>query len=209
MFETLDVFIFTLGLTEAWVTKADGVALPVCPGCGAGVHSDDLYSFVNFRYPDVVGQIDAFISSLRSINGESKIVLTVSPVPLIATYSDSHVLSAVTYSKAVLRAAAEDCARSHEGVVYFPSYEIVTNPYEDRYHFAEDSRSVTKEGVDRVMKAFFAEMCADVGGIDLDREDRRSWNIDREGRPSARGEAMADAFDVICDEAIAMAGLEE
>jgi hypothetical protein len=208
MFETLDVFVFTLGLTEAWVTKADGVALPVCPGCGAGVHSDEHYAFVNFRYPDVVAQVDAFISTLRSINGKSKIILTVSPVPLIATYSDSHVLSAVGYSKAVLRAAAEDCARSHDGVVYFPSYEIVTNPYEDLHHFAADSRSVTKEGVGRVMKVFFAEMCADAETINIDSGDRRSPNIDRTTSPTAQADAMTDAFDVICDEAIAMAGLE-
>lgn len=36
MFEELDVFIFTLGLTEAWTDVRDGAAFPSCPGRGRG-----------------------------------------------------------------------------------------------------------------------------------------------------------------------------
>ena len=32
MFETLDVFVFTLGLTECWRSKEDGAVFPICPG---------------------------------------------------------------------------------------------------------------------------------------------------------------------------------
>jgi hypothetical protein len=32
MFETLDVFVFTLGLTECWAAREDGAAFPLCPG---------------------------------------------------------------------------------------------------------------------------------------------------------------------------------
>ena len=35
-FETLDVFVFTLGLTEAWLSSRDGAAFPLCPGGGGG-----------------------------------------------------------------------------------------------------------------------------------------------------------------------------
>lgn len=31
LFENCDIFIFTLGFTEAWVAKADGAVFPVCP----------------------------------------------------------------------------------------------------------------------------------------------------------------------------------
>ena len=31
-FRDLDVFVFTLGLTEAWVAKADGAVFPLAPG---------------------------------------------------------------------------------------------------------------------------------------------------------------------------------
>jgi hypothetical protein len=32
MFESCSVFIFTLGLTETWLARADGCALPLAPG---------------------------------------------------------------------------------------------------------------------------------------------------------------------------------
>ena len=35
MFETLDVFVFTLGLTESWEHVPDGAALPLAPGLPA------------------------------------------------------------------------------------------------------------------------------------------------------------------------------
>ncbi|MGK3891080.1 hypothetical protein, partial [Enterococcus faecium] len=32
MFAGLDVFVFTLGLTEAWVSRVDGAVFPIAPG---------------------------------------------------------------------------------------------------------------------------------------------------------------------------------
>ena len=42
------------------------------------------------------------------MNPKARLVLTVSPVPLAATASGSHVLPATIYSKSVLRAAAQE-----------------------------------------------------------------------------------------------------
>ena len=36
LFETLDVFVLTLGLTEGWRWRADGAALPLAPGVAGG-----------------------------------------------------------------------------------------------------------------------------------------------------------------------------
>ena len=57
-----------------------------------------------------------------------RVVLTVSPVPLTATASDRHVLVANTYSKAVLRAVAEELYLESPYIDYVPSFELVTNP---------------------------------------------------------------------------------
>ena len=56
--------------------------------------------------------------------------------------------------EAVLRVAAETIERSHQDVVYFPSYEIITGSYSRGRYFAEDLRSVTEEGVAHVMRVF-------------------------------------------------------
>ena len=82
-------------------------------------------------------------------------MLTVSPVPLMATAEpEAHVLSATTYSKSVLRVAAEVLRKQFDHVHSFPSYEIITGNFNRGRYYAEDLRSVTEEGVSHVMRLF-------------------------------------------------------
>jgi hypothetical protein len=154
-FEELDVFIFTLGLTECWTIAADGAALPLAPGVAGGVYDPARYTLVNLGVDDVVTDMTRFIDGLRAINPTATVILTVSPVPLSATALDRHVLVSTTYSKAVLRVAAEQLASSLEAVHYFPAYEIVTGQFARGEYFGDDLRSVTASGVNHVMSLFF------------------------------------------------------
>ena len=160
MFETCDVFIFTLGLTEAWVSALDGAVFPVAPGVSGGEASAD-YAFHNMTVDEVAADLRAFLARLRVVNPEARVVLTVSPVPLVATYEDRHVLVSTTYSKSVLRVAADAVAASEPGVAYFPAYEIVTGPQARGRYFAPDLRTVTEAGVARVMDLFARHMLSD------------------------------------------------
>ena len=85
-----------------------------------------------------------------------------SPVPLIATYEPRNVLVSTTYSKSVLRVAAEMAWRKHEWVDYFPSYEIITGNYNNSSYYESDYRSVNSLGVDHAMRCFLAHYT--VGG---------------------------------------------
>lgn len=68
MFETTDVFIFTLGLTEAWRAKSDGAVFPVAPGVVAtGLH-EASYEFINFKVAEVHDDMRDFITKLRVVN---------------------------------------------------------------------------------------------------------------------------------------------
>lgn len=155
MFETLDVFVFTLGLTECWASAADGAAFPICPGVEGGTFDADRHRFVNQGVAEVIDDLDRFRAGLKAVNPRARIILTVSPVPLAATASPGqHVLAATTYSKSVLRVAAEEIRRAHDDVHYFPSYEIVTGSYTRGRYFAPDLRNVTEEGVSHVMRLF-------------------------------------------------------
>jgi hypothetical protein len=153
-FETLDVLVFTLGLTETWVSREDGAAFPLCPGVAGGTYDPARHAFRNLRTGDVRAQLEQFVERLRTVNPAARVVLTVSPVPLAATASSGHVLAATTYSKSVLRAAAQEAAEDLSGVWYFPSYEIITGPQARGRFFAEDLREVTEEGVAQVMRVF-------------------------------------------------------
>jgi hypothetical protein len=153
-FQQCDVLIFTLGLTEAWVCIEDGSVFPSCPGTIAGTFDPTKYAFYNFKTDEIIADLNKFIVELRAINPKVRLILTVSPVPLVATASGNHVLLATTYSKSVLRVAAEEVACGNADVCYFPAYEIVTGPQGPERFFEADRRSVSKEAVDLVMYAF-------------------------------------------------------
>jgi len=150
----LDIFVFTLGLTECWYSRSDGAALPICPGVSGGVYDEEKYGFVNLGVADVLADMNEFIGLLASVNPKARVILTVSPVPLAATAEMRHVLVSTTYSKSVLRVACDELVRAHPHVAYFPSYEIITGSYNRGRYFAEDLRSVTEEGVSHVMRLF-------------------------------------------------------
>jgi hypothetical protein len=155
MFESMDLFIFTLGLTEAWRSKADGAVYPLAPGVAGGQMDASRYEFVNFQVKEIVEDLDQFLALLQNINARARIILTVSPVPLVATYEPQHVLVASTYSKSVLRVASNEICARHSNCAYFPSYEIITGSYSRGAYFESDLRAITSGGIDHVMRLFF------------------------------------------------------
>lgn len=161
MFERLDVLVFTLGLTESWIVKTDGAVLPLAPGVAGGQWQPSDYAFVNWKAGEVRDDLVAFADRLAAVNERAKIILTVSPVPLVATYSGQHVLRATVYSKAALRVAAEEAAALRPQITYFPSFEIVTAPGLAYRYFEDDLRSVNELGVDHVMRVFFRSFTGD------------------------------------------------
>jgi hypothetical protein len=150
-----DVFILTLGLTEAWISSIDGAVFPACPGTVAGAFDSQHHQFKNFDVGEIVQDLGEIIDQLRAFNSQMRVVLTVSPVPLVATATDAHVVCATTYSKSVLRVACEEVGRSIPRVTYFPAYEIIVGPHAENY-FEEDRRSVKRAGIEAVVDVLFA-----------------------------------------------------
>jgi hypothetical protein len=111
-----------------------------------------------------MADMQAVLDLLAQANPRLRVLLTVSPVPLTATASGQHVLTATSHSKSLLRAVAGELAASLPQVDYFPSYEIITHPaYRGRF-YAPNLRSVLPEGVDHVMTCFFRDQAAAFGG---------------------------------------------
>lgn len=93
---------------------------------------------------------------MRSRNENIKFLLTVSPVPLTATASGSHVEVATCYSKSVLRAVCGTLYARHDDVDYFPSYEIITSANNKGAYFEANKRTVSRSGVRTAMSMFMA-----------------------------------------------------
>jgi len=196
VFEQSDVFVFTLGLTESWRSTVDGAVFPLAPGVAAGTMDEDRYEFVNFTAREVERDIDRFILRLHAVNPKARVILTVSPVPLMATYENRHVLVSTTYSKSVLRTAADMAARRWRHVCYFPSYEIITAHSHGESYFEDDLRNVKADGVEHVMRLFLKHYASpDNTGTDTPAEDEESKAYEAE-LMARRTEAAA----LLCDE---------
>ena len=162
--ERSTVLVFTLGLTEAWYSADDGAVFPACPGTVSGEFDPDRHRFINFSADEVTADIIRMVEVLRSINPTIRLVLTVSPVPLVATASGRHVLTATTYSKSVLRVAADQATRDLPDAVYFPAYEIVVGPQNTMSPFETDLRNVRESVIASVMSAFAATLLGETTG---------------------------------------------
>ena len=200
MVEELDVFVFTLGLTEGWVSSEDGAAYPLCPGVAGGTFDSDKYRFINLGAGEVISNVNWAIEFLRSRNPKARVILTVSPVPLAATAMDRSVLVSTTYSKSVLRVAAEENSRERDYVAYFPSYEIIVGAFNRGVYFAQDLRSVTEAGVGHVMRLFMKHYAArpTQEKPEIPAPQDREAELELQSRRQAA--EIEEAAKVICDE---------
>jgi hypothetical protein len=192
VFSNTDVIVFTLGLTEAWVSLADGAVYPIAPGVVAGSMNDNEYAFKNFNYDEVRSDLEQWCTRLQEINPTIRILLTVSPVALNATYERQNVWTSTTYSKSVLRAAAGDVSNKYSHVDYFPSYEIVTCPSNQGRYFKDDMREVKEIGVRHVMRVFDKHYFASIN-------DEPRINLRPENATSSYRKIQS-VSDIFCDE---------
>lgn len=158
--EEMSIFVFTLGLTEAWVNRADGAVYPLAPGVAGGKFDPEKHAFLNFTAAETAQDLLSALKYIRVRNSRVRFILTVSPVPLNATAVDRHVMVSTAYSKAALRVAAEEVSSRVPRADYFPSYEIITSPHAGGMYFAEDHRTVTEAGVSHVMRLFLKHYAA-------------------------------------------------
>ncbi|NKX44201.1 GSCFA domain-containing protein [Roseibacterium sp. KMU-115] len=151
-----EVIVFTLGLTEAWEHRETGTVYPTAPGTIAGAWDPDTIAFRNHGVAEVLEDFTALEGLLAQVNPDLRWLLTVSPVPLAATATDDHVLTATARSKAVLRVVCDILRDSSERIDYFPSYELVMSPAHPSGAFTGDLRSVRPEVVEGIMGLFLA-----------------------------------------------------
>lgn len=147
-----DVIIITLGYVETWYDTKLGIYLNTSPPQPLVKAQPDRFEFRVLSYGDV-------LDALRDVHGllckhrekPLKMLVTVSPVPLLSTFRDIDVLVANTYSKSVQRAAIDEFIASAEGVDYFPSYEFVMLSNPSIAWARGDYRHVNPDLVARIM----------------------------------------------------------
>ncbi len=120
------IVIVTLGLAEAWFDEETKLYLNVAPPQAVVRRHPGRFQLHVLSHDDMLAALERVHDLLREKgHPETRMLLTVSPVPFKATFSGGDVISANSYSKSVQRAACEAFIHGREGVDYFPSYEIV------------------------------------------------------------------------------------
>src|SRR6266513_1129711 len=157
--------IVTLGLAEAWRdVQTDvfvnctplAVAYTLKPSAAPSLFTPepDRYEFHLTNFAENWANLEAIYALLsRYGHPDFHIAVTVSPVPLMNTFSSMDIVVANTWAKSLLRGVAQEWAAAHANVDYFPSYEIVQSS--DRAAAWErDLRHVRGAGVQHIMDLF-------------------------------------------------------
>jgi GSCFA family. len=146
--------IITLGLVEVWRDLQANVYINYTPPLPLLKAQPERYEFRLTSFAENWATLES-IYSLLSCYGhpDFRIVVTVSPVPLMTTFSTMDVVVANTYAKSLLRAVAQEWAAAHDNVDYFPSYEIVQNS-DRRAVWESDLRHVKGSGTQHIMDLF-------------------------------------------------------
>jgi len=190
-------------LTESWFNKSKGYEYPMCPGTAAGTFDPIEHEFRNQQFETIRVSLYDALAKIRAVNKTVRVILTVSPVPLTATNSGRHVLTATMESKSILRAVAGQVRSGNGWVDYFPSYEIISSPVFGGKFFEANLRSVAREGVDFVMNSFFADLDSKFGAAPAEAQaERQSFNplSFLRKRPAAVRPASKTAEEVVCEE---------
>jgi hypothetical protein len=151
-------FVFTIGLAEVWEDAETGAVF--WKGVPESVFDDGRHRFRLSTVEENERNLVDIVELVRRVNESAPIVLTLSPVPLKATFRDVSCIVADSVSKSILRVAVDRVAsRQVPDVYYWPSFEIVrwlgAHRGEASYG-ADDNRSrhVNRAIVGEIIEAF-------------------------------------------------------
>lgn len=143
------LLVVTLGLTEVWFDQQTGLYLNFAPDRAAIKLDPSRFSCLATSFQENRDGLEQIYLLAKRVAPEIKMLVTVSPVALTATFRPVDVVVANTASKSTLRAVADDFVASHADVDYFPSYELVQHSNQnvvrkaDRSHVTvETSRAI-------------------------------------------------------------------
>ena len=150
------VFIITLGLSEIWYDKPSGEAF--WRAIPAQLFDPARHGFRSTTVDENRQNIAVTLDLIRAARPDAAVILTLSPIPLMATFRPISCLTANAVSKAVLRVAIDQImSEGRADVHYYPSYEMVTGASFDPLE--EDNRHPRQDVIGAVMACFERHYC--------------------------------------------------
>lgn len=178
VFLNTEFFIITLGLSEIWYDEVTGEVF------WRAVPQDKVdpsrHKFRVCTLSETKENLQKIYNIIRKHIPNAKLLFTLSPVPLAATFRPVSCMSANSVSKSILRAALDEFYRDNWSDVntklfYFPSYEIVTELFFQK--FKEDNRHPKDEIIAMIMNLFEYYYCdTTMGNVEQTYKDLREEN---------------------------------
>ncbi|WP_177331188.1 GSCFA domain-containing protein [Pseudomonas sp. NBRC 111119] len=148
-----DALIITLGYNESWYHITSQTYINRTPSHVSLRRTIEEFEFELLDYAKSYELVDSAINRVHELAPDCKVILTVSPVPLSATFSNKDIVTANQLSKSTLRVIASAISEKYAHVDYFPSYEIIMNSERSKT-FLEDGIHVRAEAVNNVIRQF-------------------------------------------------------
>ena len=176
VFLNTEVFIFTVGVSEVWydieTKESFWRAVP------KDKYDASKHKFRVLSMSETKDTLNKLYDIIKKHIPNSKVIISVSPIPYAATFRPVSCVSATSAGKSILRASVDEFMRENKdlgtSLFYFPSYEFLpffTDPYEN------DGRHIREEIIRVVMKVFEVLYCdTDAGWEDVElmfQEERK------------------------------------
>ena len=155
-----DVFILTLGVAAAFFDRTTGEFVLPRPSALNSRALAEKYLFRTASVKENVDNVLYLINFIRSIAPDIKVVVTVSPVPLLASFEYESAVQADCLSKSTMRLVAHEVVNNSNlsNILYWPSFEVfrwaASNASD--YFAADDGAAwhVSEEKVAGTVRAF-------------------------------------------------------
>jgi glycosyltransferase involved in cell wall biosynthesis len=120
-----EVLIYTLGVAPAFFDRQSSeFSMPTDSSLGSRAFAE-LFDFRTTTVQENVDNLEYITAQIRALNPNVRVVITVSPVPLHATFEFKSAMQADCVSKSILRVVAHEFVTRYPEVVYWPSFEVV------------------------------------------------------------------------------------
>jgi len=121
-----DVFILTLGVAAAFFDRATGAFVLPRPSALNSRALAEKYQFRTASVQENTDNVRYLIDFVRSVAPGIRIVVTVSPVPILASFEHESAVQADCLSKSTMRLVAHEVVNNSgiENILYWPSFEV-------------------------------------------------------------------------------------
>ncbi|HLG83118.1 MAG TPA: GSCFA domain-containing protein [Bradyrhizobium sp.] len=155
-----NVFILTLGVAPAFFDRATGeFVLPRSTALNSRVLAEK-YRFRTTSVQENVDNVRYVLDFIRKISPDIRFIVTVSPVPLVASFEYESAVQADCLSKSTMRLVAHEVVNNSgiPNILYWPSFEVFrwAGSHASNYYAADDGAAwhVSEEKVAGTINAF-------------------------------------------------------